>query len=149
MSDHLDDRHAAWELHVELATRISVASLPPDQGLLSEALSSLEHLSERTRRILRDHGPHGDIDGCRFQRLSRTVTDDIVGPLLAQWGPRLASVDEDAQLGSGPVERERAWPEQAVLRGELARMQERLVVIADELAELAGARSLIIGIEGV
>ena len=143
MSRHLDDRQAAWELHVELATRVAIAPLPPEQGLLSEALSSLECLTERTRQILREHGPHEDTRGCRFQQLSRTVIDEVERPLLARWKPSVTAVCQDENLGAGVMDRERAWPDHVVLRDELARMQSRLAVIAAELAELAGARSLI------
>jgi hypothetical protein len=52
-----DERKAAWELYVELVTRISVVPLGPDEGLLREALSSLYSLFATTRDILRRYGP--------------------------------------------------------------------------------------------
>jgi hypothetical protein len=48
---------AAWELYVELVTRISIVELQPEQGLLREALSSLYSLFGTTREILRKYGP--------------------------------------------------------------------------------------------
>jgi hypothetical protein len=33
------EQRAAWELYIELVTRISVAGLQPDEGLLRESLS--------------------------------------------------------------------------------------------------------------
>src|SRR6266700_545024 len=51
------EQEAAWELYVELITRISVEELRPDEGLLREALSSLYSLFATTREILRRHGP--------------------------------------------------------------------------------------------
>jgi hypothetical protein len=51
------ERDAAWEMYVELITRISVAELKPDEGLLREALSSLHTLFGTTRTILRKYGP--------------------------------------------------------------------------------------------
>ena len=51
------EQNAAWELYVELITRISVQELKPDEGLLREALSSLYQLFGETRLILRKYGP--------------------------------------------------------------------------------------------
>ncbi len=39
------ERNAAWELYVELVTRVAVQSLNPQEGLVREAMNSL--LSER------------------------------------------------------------------------------------------------------
>jgi hypothetical protein len=51
------EQQAAWELYVELVTRIAVVPLHPGQGLLREALDSLYSLFPTTRDILRRHGP--------------------------------------------------------------------------------------------
>jgi hypothetical protein len=51
------ERQAAWELYVELTTRVAVVPLGPNEGLLREALSSLHSLFPVTREILRRHGP--------------------------------------------------------------------------------------------
>src|SRR5207244_862732 len=52
-----EERRAAWEMYVELITRIAVQELRESEGLLREALSSLYTLFGTTRQILRDHGP--------------------------------------------------------------------------------------------
>jgi hypothetical protein len=46
-------RRAAWELYVELVTRIAVVPLAGTEGLLREALSSLYALFAITREVLR------------------------------------------------------------------------------------------------
>jgi hypothetical protein len=51
------ERRAAWELYVELITRISVEDLKEQEGFLREALSSLYTLFNTTRDILRRYGP--------------------------------------------------------------------------------------------
>jgi hypothetical protein len=51
------EQRAAWDMYVELVTRISVVELRPGEGLLHEALSSLYSLFETTRKILREYGP--------------------------------------------------------------------------------------------
>ena len=45
----LAERDAAWELYIELITRVSVVDLGPDEGLVREALSSLYTLFGTTR----------------------------------------------------------------------------------------------------
>ena len=51
------ERLAAWELYVELITRVAVVPLGGHEGLLSEALDSVYSLFATTRDILRRHGP--------------------------------------------------------------------------------------------
>ena len=51
------ERLAAWELYVELITRVAVVPLPAGEGLLREALTSLYTLFGATRDILRRARP--------------------------------------------------------------------------------------------
>src|SRR5262245_37049443 len=51
------EQQAAWELYIELVTRVPVAELHTEEGSLREALSSLYALFTITRDILRRHGP--------------------------------------------------------------------------------------------
>jgi hypothetical protein len=48
------ERQAAWEMYVELATRITIQPLAPGEGLLREALTSYYSLFATTRTILRE-----------------------------------------------------------------------------------------------
>ena len=47
------ERRAAWELYIELVTRIAVQPLATKEGLMREALNSLYNLFGSTREILR------------------------------------------------------------------------------------------------
>src|SRR6476661_3794583 len=51
------ERSAAWDLCVELATRVPVIPLREDEGLLTEALASMSAVFGSVRDILRRHGP--------------------------------------------------------------------------------------------
>ena len=88
-----DERKAAWELHVELVTRIAVVPLGADDGLLREALSSLYTLFATTREILRKYGP--DVaepkpDGqYNFGVLALAMLNYALRPVLARWHPAL------------------------------------------------------------
>ena len=50
------DRAAAWELYVELLTRITTQRLAPDEGDEKAALDSVYSLFPLTRELLRKHG---------------------------------------------------------------------------------------------
>ncbi|MCB0540606.1 MAG: hypothetical protein KDE33_24025, partial [Bacteroidetes bacterium] len=50
-------RQAAWDIYVELVTRVTVQELKEDEGLLREALTSFYSLFQTTRDILKKYGP--------------------------------------------------------------------------------------------
>jgi hypothetical protein len=141
------ERRAAWELYVELVTRVAVVDLGPREGLLRDALSSLYSLFGTTRDILRRHGPEvaprratGEIS---FGVLAVVVLNGALRPLLAHWHPALASWEAGRPAGADPVAHERSWPEAERLREELAATRRVLTDLADLLAEVAGAARLV------
>ena len=87
------ERKAAWELYVELVTRIAVVPLRPGEGILREALNSLSQLFGSTREILRAHGPDVARPAApgrlRFGYLAIWVLNGVVRPTLALWHPEL------------------------------------------------------------
>ena len=87
------EQNASWEMYVELVTRISVAELKSDEGLLREALSSLYTLFNTTRDILRKYGPSvaqpKGKDNLSFGYLAVTVLNVVLRPVLAKWHPLL------------------------------------------------------------
>ena len=140
------EREAAWEMYVELITRIAVVELRPGEGLLREALASLYALFDTTRTILRKYGPQvakskgeGTLS---FGYLSVAVLNGVLRPLLAKWHPLL--LDYEANRGSGvsALEHEQAWAHAGELRQELSRAREALSDYADVLAEVAGVEAL-------
>src|ERR671939_642463 len=85
------ERRAAWEMYVELVTRISVVELQPGEGVLGEALSSLYTLFGSTRDILRKYGPSvaepkgkGNLS---FGYLAVAILNGALRPVLAKWHP--------------------------------------------------------------
>src|SRR5215469_10986472 len=86
------ERDAAWELYVELVTRISVVELGPD-ALLREALNSLYSLFQTTRGILRKYGPgvarpKGGAN-LSFGHIAVGVLNGALRPALETWHPAL------------------------------------------------------------
>lgn len=140
------ERDAAWEMYVELITRVAVLELRSTEGLMSEALTSLYALFDITRGILRKYGPQiarskrgSDLS---FGSLAVTVLNGVLRPLLAKWHPLL--LDYESQRGSdvSALEHEHAWSHAEQLRAELDRARQALSDYADILAEVAGIKPL-------
>ena len=142
----MNERAAAWEMYVELVTRISVADLGPEEGLLREALTSLYALFGITRGILRAHGPvvaqpkgNGSLS---FGYLAVAVLNTVLRPVLAHWHPVLLDYEARKPAAASSVDWERAWEHDAALRAVLAERRATLAAYADLLAHVAGVPSL-------
>ncbi len=135
------ERRAAWEMYVELVTRVTVVELGPGEGLAREALNSLYSLFDTSRAILRSYGPGvakpkggGDYS---FGFLAVVVLNEVLRPLLAEWHPRLDEWESKRPEGVSRLEHEHSWPEAADLRKGLEALQAPLSEYADLLAAVA------------
>jgi hypothetical protein len=140
------ERDAAWELYVELATRIAVVPLRGGEGLIREALTSLYSMFGTTRGILRKYGPvlarprpAGEYS---FGQLAMLVLNYELRPLLARWHPALQDWEARQPADQSTVAHEDAWEHAAQLRGEIEQTRQRLVAYADLLAAAAGVPPL-------
>jgi transcriptional regulator with XRE-family HTH domain len=141
-----EEKRAAWELHVEVVTRIPVAILDEDKGMLREALSSMYTLFTLTRAILRNHGrgiaqshKNNDLSLCF---LAISMLDTTLRPLLSKWHPLLKDYEDKRPASVGALEHEQHWEKHAELRQEIVLMRKTLVTYAKAFAELADASSL-------
>ncbi len=141
------ERSAAWELYLELVTRVSVEELDPEEGFLREALSSLYTFFNTTRDILRRYGPEvapplapGHVS---FGVLAVTVLNRVLRPLLSSWHPRLTAYESQRPEGVDPVAWERQWEHADALRARIAEVRETLVSLAENLREVADVSDLI------
>ena len=75
------DRDAAWELYIEMLTRIVTQPLPAESGDEKTALDSIHALFALTRDILCRHG-RGTI---QFTKVAIPVLNQIVRPFTAKW----------------------------------------------------------------
>jgi hypothetical protein len=140
------ERDAAWEMYVELVSRITIVELRPGEGLVREALSSLYSLFETTRAILRQYGPavakSKERGGISFGYLSISILNGVLRPCLAKWHPILLDYEARRPPDVSPVAHERAWEHDHELRGELGRIRQALNDYADVLARVAGIEPL-------
>ena len=76
-----DDKDAAWELYIEMLTRIVTQPLPAESGDERTALDSVYALFGITREILRRRG-RGTIE---FSKVAIPVLNQVVRPFTAKW----------------------------------------------------------------
>lgn len=141
------ERKAAWDMYVELITRVTVVPLSADEGLIREALTSYYSLFDTTRRILKEGGPdlaRPSEDGAvAFGHLAVAVLNKALRPLLAKWHPLL----EDHE-NSRPKDISRsAWEQQWALHDEartaISEVRTTLESYAGILGEVCDAKSLL------
>ena len=120
------DRAAAWELYVELLTRITTQYLAPEDGDEKTALDSVHAIFPLTREILRRHG-----SGCgEFAKLAIPVLNQVIRPFTAKWHRlSLASTFQDAARC-------------LEFRAELTALQRRLRDYTRALAAMAAVEDL-------
>lgn len=75
------DRNAAWELYVELLTRITTQYLAPEDGDEQRALDSVHAIFPLTREILRKHGAGAG----EFAKIAIPVLNQVIRPFTAKW----------------------------------------------------------------
>lgn len=76
-----NDKDAAWELYVELITRIVTQELKLEEGDEEAALKSVYSLFPITREILKRKGR----DCIQFSKIAVAVLNQIVRPFTAKW----------------------------------------------------------------
>ena len=120
------DQDAAWELYVEMLTRIVTQPLPSENGDEKVALDSVYSLFPTTREVLRLHGRKA----IHFSKVAIPVLNQVVRPFTAKWHKEsLSGAFNDA----GKREE---------FRGELMALQDKLRNYNRMLAEIAGVEDL-------
>jgi len=75
------DKDAAWELYVEMLTRIATQPLPAAHGHEQAALESVYSLFATTRDVLHRHGRRT----VEFSKVAIPVLNQVVRPFTAKW----------------------------------------------------------------
>jgi len=120
------DRDAAWELYIELLTRIVTQPLPGEAGEEEAALASVHSIFETTREILRERGRNT----IEFSKVAVPVLNQVVRPFTAKWH------GESSCGALGDTDKQQEF------RRELAILQEDLRNYNRLLAEIAGVEDL-------
>ena len=120
------DRAAAWDLYIELLTRVTTQHLQPEHGDEATALASVYAIFPLTREILKKHGSGAG----SFAKLAVPVLNQIVRPFTAKW--HRLSLAKCFEV-----------PEQCVqFRQELSGLQQQLRNYTQALAAMAAVEDL-------
>lgn len=120
------DKKAAWEMYIELLTRITIQHLPPNHGDEKTALESVYSLFKITRGILRQYGP----ESIEFAKIAIVVLNQVIRPFTAEWHKKsLAGAFSD--------------PDECILfREHLSNLQIKLRNYTKLLSDIAGVEDL-------
>jgi hypothetical protein len=121
-----EDKDAAWELYIELLTRITTQPLPKEHGDEATALESVHKLFELTRNVIKSHGRQ-----CiEFTKIAIVILNQKVRPFTAKWHKlMLEGKFEDTQ-------------HTIQFRTELNQLQKALRIYTKMLAEMASVEDL-------
>ena len=121
-----EDRSAAWELYVEMLTRIVTQPLPESAGDERTALESVHSLFPTTREILRRYGS----GAVHFSKVAIPILNQVVRPFTAKWHREsLSGAFDDAKR-------------RKEFRREMEDLQVNLRNYNRLLAEIAGVEDL-------
>lgn len=136
-----NEQKAAWELYVEIVTRVSATEVHPKEGSLREVLSSLHSLFGITRTILRTYGPsiaqpkgNGVLS---LGYIAVVILNMVLRPFLSKWHPLLTDYESTRANGISTIDHEQRWDRFFEFRQDLAETQKSILEYADVLAEVA------------
>jgi len=117
-----EDKNAAWELYIELLTRITTQPLEETHGDEETALKSIYTIFPLTREVIKKNGRH-----CiEFTKIAIVVLNQIIRPFTAKWhrhSVQGAFSDESKCK---------------IFRQELSQLQSNLNVYTKMLGDMAG-----------
>lgn len=120
------DRDAAWELYVEMITRVTTQTLLPREGDEAAALKSIHSLFGLTRNTIKKHGR----ECIEFTKIAVVILNQIVRPFTSKWHGILL----EGSLDSEETKKQ--------FRQELAPVQKDLRTYARMLSDIAGVEDL-------
>ncbi len=120
------DKDAAWELYIELLTRITTQPLSEEDGDEETALQSIYALFGLTRTTIKTHGR----DCKEFTKLAIVVLNQVIRPFTAKWHKALVA----EKFQNADVCKE--------FREELSELQVKLRIYTKMLSQMAGVEDL-------
>jgi hypothetical protein len=125
------DKQAAWDLYVELLTRIATQPLSLTDGDESAALASIYQLFPLTREILKNRG----YNCMEFAKISIVMLNQIVRPFTAFWHRESLAGAFNSSVKC------------ARFRKELIELQSKLRTYAFMLSDMAGVENNLLDME--
>ncbi|MGF1514924.1 MAG: hypothetical protein ACFB5Z_14680, partial [Elainellaceae cyanobacterium] len=132
------ERRAAWELYVELVTRVAVQTLSPQAGSVREAMNSMYSLFGSTREILRQAGPDVGASHDSVGGIAIAVLNNGLRPFLSKWHSALQTWEAGRSEEISPQDHEKMWEKEPQIRRELEQLRNNLNEYAQALAAISG-----------
>lgn len=120
------DKKAAWEMYVELITRISTQELHEGEGDDKTALSSLYSLFGTTREIIKNNGP----ECIEFAKVAVVILNQVLRPFTSKWHQKFSNGSYSAT-------------DSPVFRKELQDVQAKIHNYTGLLSDFAGVENLL------
>ena len=120
------DKDAAWELYIELLTRITTQYLAPEHGDEETALESIYKLFDLTRVAVKNYKR----DCIEFTKIAIVVLNQVIRPFTAKW--HKLSIEG----AFSDVEKCK------IFRSELKNLQTELRKYTKMLSDMAGVNDL-------
>ena len=118
------DQDAAWELYIELLTRVTTQELEFESGDEMQALTSIYTIVDLTREIIKKYKR----DCMEFTKISVIILNQILRPFTSKW--HKISIQGFTQL------------ERDKFRLELKELQKKLRIYTQMLGEMAGVEAV-------
>jgi len=120
------DKDAAWDLYIELLTRITTQKLPIAQGDEKTSLESIYKIFNLTREIIKHYGR----DCIEFTKIAVVVLNQIIRPFTTKWHRlSIANAFNDKKICDD-------------FRNELSDLQAKLLIYIKMLSDIAGVEDL-------
>ena len=120
------DKNAAWDLYIELVTRVTTQELPEETGVEEAALYSVYSIFNITRNTLKEHGRKAR----GFSKIAIVVLNQIIRPFTTKWH----RLREEGAFQINDRKKE--------FRSELMRLQIQLRQYTKLLADLADVEDM-------
>ncbi len=118
------DKDAAWELYIELLTRIATQPLPKEHGDELTALESIYELFGLTREIIKRHGR----ECIEFTKIAIVILNQKIRPFTSKWHKMKDDFDKKEVINQ--------------FRDELKELQDVLKTYSKMLSDMAGVEDL-------
>jgi hypothetical protein len=120
------DKDAAWDMYIELLTRITTQPLPDIDGVEKTALESIYAMFDITRNIIKENGRKCE----KFARIAIIILNQVIRPFTAKW-------HKLSECGSF------SKPDQcALFRSELKELQLKLINYSKLLSQISDVEDL-------
>lgn len=119
------DQNAAWDLYVELLTRVTTQALQKDEGTEEAALNSIHKLFDITRNILKFYGR----DCVSFSKVAIIILNQVIRPFTSKWHRIFEAGDLTTEQKND-------------FRTDLASLQVKLTSYAQMLASIADVEDI-------